>query len=1469
MGTGYRSLPKLGPTSVPRAEIHALNYYVIGDADVKRQSRVVVNQEDTGKSRSQIQTGGVFDTGMGPTGSSTGESCRTCLLKWSDTGNDRGGPCLGHFGHIDVRYPIYNTFFIEDAALWLQAICHQCGNTVVNKVNAPKHRLLREYASAAKPSSSNANCHNCGYTQPHIVIGDSSETHIQKRFYKKDKTSKLEDLPAHEATYIFGRVTPETVEKVGRNQHPSKYTRRFHPVPPNTMRPSMKKFGSNKAEPDDITLICNNIVKERGNLPEHKIWGERENLNDNDKLHVNKLHQLSYSIIRTSNKQGSGIHVSRDGDKKTRNITTRIKGKQGRIRRNLLGRRVWVVARSFITCDNMLAHDEVGIPEIVAREIQVQEVVGPHNLERCKIFLANGRTKYPGAKLLIRREGPNPGSFTPEYAAKTLMYGDILLRDVVDDDIVSFNRQPSLLFSSMVSFRVRVLRNVMTFRMNLQIVEYFNADFDGDAMILIFSTSEKTRNEIKMLANSSQFFISYKDSKPVIGNAHDSLIGMATLTRDSTRIDKAHAMYMVRQIPLNWDFSEVDQISGRDMVTKLWQTMGLKFNYRGTPQFYDEKRHARYHKFPSSDIKVSIKNGVLESGILDKSSIGGGARGGIYQIVHNQYSPGTAEKLALYMQWMALEWIGLRGFTIHFGDILISKEAKAKIDQRQAAILADSMDITERLNAGNIVPPLGKTVDEHYEDEQLNALKVPDEIFFAIYEDTDLYNNNLSLDVFHGVRGNQTNIRSTNSALMQQSIHGERMKENYNRRCLMYFPRYDSHPRSRGYISNSYLSGLTPGEMLFHTQEGRFALINRSQNTAQTGYQNRLASKSLEPCIVDNHRRTNNNGRAVQMVYGGDGVDPRFLETVKIPTFEESRKVDGKMVPITDQMIRTDYLMKPSDFDVKGPMLPKVKEALEAEVEQLIKDRHDYIETQLLLQHILEKPYQSGVSIPVNVERILENIVTPSKAKLDPLKLTERVKQFCDELVFVLINDTQRKRYREGEYVPPDHLRAATRVLQMVVRVYFSTRYLTNIGASMEQVELAMQEIERIYRRNLISYGKCIGIIASQCISEPMTQQILDSHHSAGAGVGKKKDIERVKQILGVTEAKHPEDGSMTLHVLPEYRNNERQVREIANTIEMMKVGDFVDTSMIFFESFPKKDDPNSGPVHPDYITEKGTILDFLRYNPVLKVPNDLTKWCFRIGLNKMSLIGKNMTIAHIYRKLHELYPKTYIVYTQDNAPELFLRIYLRSEMVRDDNLNKMKALIRSMIDTVIRGVPGIRGARVEKYKNHRYMTPEGGLKSVEGWYIQTIGSNLSDILDMPFFDHRLTQSDRIIETYSTFGLGAANAKLISELMFQIGGVGYRHYTIYADEMTFTGAVTSINRYGTANREMPVMLRASDSSPMVAFKDAAIRGARDEIKGVSPALMMGKPPKIGDLYNPIIVDEAFIAEVAKEREDVM
>ena len=106
--------------------------------------------------------------------------------------------------------------------------------------------------------------------------------------------------------------------------------------------------------------------------------------------------------------------------------------------------------------------------------------------------------------------------------------------------------------------------------------------------------------------------------------------------------------------------------------------------------------------------------------------------------------------------------------------------------------------------------------------------------------------------------------------------------------------------------------------MLFHTQEGRFALINRSQNTAQTGYQNRLASKSLEPCIVDNHRRTNNNGRAVQMVHGGDGVDPRFLETVKIPTFEESRKVDGKMVPITDQMIRTDYLMKPSDFDVKA-----------------------------------------------------------------------------------------------------------------------------------------------------------------------------------------------------------------------------------------------------------------------------------------------------------------------------------------------------------------------------------------------------------------------------------------------------------------------------------------------------------------------------------------------------------------------
>jgi len=1479
MSLGHRAPPPLTATSIPRTEASAIRYYVLGDQENLIDSRVPVRLEDPGKSKGPPQPDGVFDLHMGPTATGAANKCETCNLLWADDGQRRG-PCPGHFGHVELRYPIPNTFFVDDAILWLQAICHSCGLPVANNVNtakSAKNHWLRLYATEAKPSGKNAKCHNCGVLHPHVIMEEGSETSLKKRIYKasketKDTTHSLDDLPTHTIRYILGRVTAATVEKLGRTQHPDKLTLMNFRVPPNPIRPSMRKYGSNKAEPDDLTMLVGKIVNIRNSLPEQKVWGEHESLGEDLTKQTTQMANFAFNMQRSSTKIGSGIRSGRDGDKKIRSITDRVKGKGGRIRRNLLGRRVWVIARSFITCDNSLALDEVGIPQMVAQEIQIEEVVREHNFDRCNFYYQNGVGQYPNVKRIIKKGGIVRDR---KRTSEPLKIGDIILRDVVDGDIVGFNRQPSLLYCSVASFKAKVLAGVLTFRMNLQIVDFFNADFDGDAMIIIFATSARTRNEIHMLANSSQFFISYKDSKPIVGNAHDSLIGMATMTRNEVVMDKSHAMYLTGQIPLDWDFTDTKQVSGREMVSKLWKTMGLTFNYKGTPNFYDPKAHARTQYFPPEDTKIVVKNGELISGILDKSSIGGGARNGIYQIIHNQYNPDVALKLALYMQWLALAWIGTRGFTIHMGDIVISKEAKQEIDQEQTKIIAESQEITERLNAGSVVPPLGQTIDEYYESMQLNALKPNDAITEIIYRDTDLYNNNLSMDVFHGVRGNRNNIRLTNSALMQQSIHGERMKASFNGRCLIYFPRFDFDPQSRGYIANSYLSGLTPAEMMFHTQESRFALINRSQNTAQTGYQNRLASKSLEPCIIDNHRRVNNNGKFNQLVYGGDGVDPRYLESVRIPTFDETETVDDKEVPLTDARIREIWGSKTNMF--KNVSSASVQKVLDAETDQLLKDRHEYMQVQLLLQHLLDKPYNSGISIPVNVLRILDTIISVTGreksevSSLNPVQVIEKVNKFCDELVFVLINEEQRQRYRNGEYAPPEHLRAATKMMQMVVRLFFSTRNLSNMGATMAHIELAMYEIERIYRRNLIAYGTCIGIIASQCISEPMTQTILDSHHSAGQGIGKKKDIERVKQILGVTEGKHPEDGSMTLHVLPELINSEQKVQEIANMIEMMRLTDFIENAQIFFEGFPKNSkDTDNGPTHPDYVHERGIITDFIRYNPAIKVPEDLSKWCFRIQLDKVNLIGKNMTVSTIYHKMKEMYPKSYIVYTQDNAEKVLLRVYMRAELIpKDENLNKMKLLLKNMLETVIRGVSGIRGAKIEEYKNHRVVGADGGLQKVKGWYIQTLGSNMRDILDLPFFDHKYTQTDRIVETYKIFGISAANIKLVSELMFQISGVNFRHYTGYSDEMTFTGVVTSINRYGTANRDMPVMLRASDASPMVVFKDAAIRGVRDEIQGVSPALMMSKNPKIGDQFNPFLVDEEFVKEESKEADDLL
>ena len=136
--------------------------------------------------------------------------------------------------------------------------------------------------------------------------------------------------------------------------------------------------------------------------------------------------------------------------------------------------------RSVITGDSRLKINEVGVPTMHARNLEVPEVVTEANRSRLTQYFINGDQHYPGCKHIIKAS--NGGTYRIDIIGKDyqLAVGDIVMRDMITGDYLCFNRQPSLLFSNIAGMRVVVMEVGETLRINPAVCVFFNADFDGD-----------------------------------------------------------------------------------------------------------------------------------------------------------------------------------------------------------------------------------------------------------------------------------------------------------------------------------------------------------------------------------------------------------------------------------------------------------------------------------------------------------------------------------------------------------------------------------------------------------------------------------------------------------------------------------------------------------------------------------------------------------------------------------------------------------------------------------------------------------------------------------------------------------------------------------------------------------------------------------------------------------------------------
>lgn len=1432
--------------TIPTSTLDGLELYITGSEDAQRESFVNVVSQDLMRGGLPVD-GGIYDAHMGTTDHSW--DCKTCHYDKK--------LCEGHFGSIKLKYPVISPLFIKLVLKWLKFTCFGCGKIIVNlkKYKVARSELISAIAKDI-PAKKTLRCIHCNSIHPHVVKDPADYVSINAEVYDESKLSggknKLVSkfpLYPHLIKIIFDKVTNETVELVGQPifSHPSRLVLTHIRAPPNTIRPNINKIGGGRSNNNDLTVLMQIIMKFNERLPNNI----PKEIDQDMSIQIHNINLGVYELIKgssaTSTKRGL---TSSSKNSQLTSIAKRLPRKEGRIRRNLNGKRVQHMARSSITCDPTLPLDTLGVPLAIAKNLQFPEVVREYNYKQMEIYFMNGVKKYPGCTKI--KKAKTGKIFWVGATTQPLEIGDIIYRDMVDGDRVNFNRQPSLESSSITSLKVKVMPRGGTIRFNVLICALFGADFDGDEMNILMTQSKRTENEIGMLANTAQFFISYKNARPKICLIQDSIIGMATLTESETVVNKLHAMRIFGPLSVKPTF-DAQSYSGREIVGKYLTSSGNKINFSTRAAIYQQS-HAPFRAYDPQETSVKIDRGVVLSGVLDENSVGG-ARGSIFHIINSKSGPERALETVYDMQQLAHTYQFSRGNSINITDFLLQGDKLEKIREIEAVLIADSMRITSALQQGKIIPPIGKTITDYYESLQMNALDPGDAFWEHILSGINVQTNNFYKMVITGARGKLSNFKNVVAALGGIDINGERMKEIFGGRVLPYFAKDDPDPRSRGYIANSYISGLDSAEFIMHTMEARYQLINKALSTSITGEQNRRAIKNLESSCIDNQRKLSKDRRIIQFLYGGDGVDARALELVSFPTMAKN---------ISDADMVKKYKSDTSLF-AKAYRTKEVAALLEKEYASILADRTKYRNIFLGFEKTRSTPYTDRANLPVNVSRIIEDIVFNMQLKpttvseLDPIISLAAIDELLVRIDYVLINEIQYRRRTEI----PQYMRYATQLLKMNIRSYCNLRTLHAEGVTQKALTLILQEILIKFSKSLIGYGMSVGILAAQSISEPMTQMVLNSHKTSGIASTKKKGMFRIKEILGARPTDKMKGATMLLTPVSSIWQNKSKVQELANHIEMMELKRFVTSWQLFFEEYGK-------PTHTTYEHESEMIEEFEKYNIHIKPPADITNWVLRMEISKTELIIKQMKLETIYNKLREAFPFTHIVYTHDNADEIVMRVYVRNSFSKKGviTVDMMQTLMESMLSTIVRGVNGIIAAYVQD-ANVSVPAPGGDLVTQKIFQIFTDGTNVAEILENPQIDPLTVQSDSIIEMYQMFGIECARTKIIDELRGQVDAASYRHYTVYADEMCYNGAVTSIDRYGSKKRDASFMLRISDASPMAVIEDAAINARHDPLKGVSAPIMLGKAPEIGDLYNSFKLDQKYVQSQIKSLSSVL
>ncbi|KAJ2001668.1 DNA-directed RNA polymerase III subunit C1 (rpo31), partial [Coemansia sp. RSA 2322] len=694
-----------------------------------------------------------------------------------------------------------------------------------------------------------------------------------------------------------------------------------------------------------------------------------------------------------------------------------------------------------------------------------------------------------------------------EKTANDLRVGDTVERHLCNGDVVLFNRQPSLHRLSIMSHSARIMP-WRTFRFNECVCTPYNADFDGDEMNIHVPQTEEARIEARELMGVRNNLVTPRNGDPIIGATQDFITTSYLITQKERFYDRSQFVQIVSycfDADMHIDIPPPCIIKPRRLWTgKQIINVLMRPNKQIKTMINMEAKTKSYKGWAVPDLcprdgYMIIRNSEMMCGALDKSVVGEGTKQSIFFVALRDYGVEEAAALMNRLAKLSARWSCNHGFSIGLSDVMPGEELCRRKDGLIAEAYAECDRLIEQSRQGTLEILPGRDASQSLESHVSGKLSQVRETTSRVCMDELGRNNAPLIMATCGSKGSPLNVCQMVACVGQQIVSGNRIADGFTDRTLPHFLKRSRTPVAKGFVANSFYSGLYPTEFFFHAASGREGLVDAAVKTAETGYMQRRLVKAFEDLRVQYDSSVRNSaGTVVQFEYGSDSLDPYCLEGQGVPVIfdhnwqhiRNTAELDPEeecLAPFQIKHIIDKVIIEPRFTNWTSEEWRKKAKAF---VQEELADRLAGLRTAYGLLPYADVPEDVvGSAAPKPKPR-------GRKPKNPPPTATDSTE-----------DDTQAILSWSLAKADASAPLAARRVVKNKLLV---TRTLLN-----KFLDLCIFK----YQRSRVDPGTAVGAVGAQSIGEPTTQMTLKAFHFAGiASMNVTMGVPRIKEIINASK---------------------------------------------------------------------------------------------------------------------------------------------------------------------------------------------------------------------------------------------------------------------------------------------------------------------------------------------------------------